>query len=76
MLPNYILSSYIMLYSLSVSPKPDQPLVAAVVELKGLEGKMVRIYNYKTKELKQEFELKGTSTMSQYYMEQVYITLL
>ena len=45
---------------MSVSPKPDQPLVAAVVELKGLEGKMVRIYNYKMKELKQEFEFKGT----------------
>jgi hypothetical protein len=49
---------------LSVSPKPDQPLVAAVVELKGLDGnKKVRIYNYRTKELKQEFELQGTITM-------------
>lgn len=53
----------LLLCSLSVSPKPDQPLVAAVMELKGLDGirKKVRIYNYRMKELKQEFELQGIS---------------
>ena len=45
--------------SLLVSPDPDQPLMAVVVLLQGVDRRTVRIYNYRTKELRQELELHG-----------------
>ena len=46
--------------SLSVSPDPDQPLMAVVVLLKGVPyQRAIRLYNYKTRELKRELKLHG-----------------
>ena len=51
--------------SLSVSPDPDQPLMAVVILLKDTDQRIARIYNYKTKELKQELELHHGSVCTQ-----------
>lgn len=51
------MSSIHHLYSLSVSPDPDQPLIATIIQLSGVDKRKLRVYNYKTKELKQELEL-------------------
>ena len=48
-------------YSLSVSPDPEDPLIATVIKSTGVDERELRIYNYKTEELKQKVTLKGNS---------------
>ena len=47
---------------MSVSPNPDQPLIAVIIQLNDADRRsQLRIYNYKTKQLKDIPNLNGNT---------------